>query len=148
MSCWPGDEISACHRRQESEVDPLVRLFEEAEDRQAVRIFVNWFEQLTIHGYRPARDFSIVEREYRTVEEVRSMLITAIERDREELLARGRTEGIEQGIERGREQGKERRDRQIAQAMAQRGMAVAVIADILGICEQDVSRLLADNSAQ
>ena len=75
---------------------------------------MNWFEQLTIHGYRPASDFSIVEREYRTVEEVKSMLITAIERDREELLARGRTEGIEQG----REQGKEQRYHQIAQVMA------------------------------
>ena len=136
--------------------EPLMQIFEQEEDRQAVQVFMNWFEQLTIHGYRPVRDFLLVEREYRTVEEVKSMLITAIERDREELLARGRTEGIEQGIEqgiergieRGREQGKEQRDRQIAQAMAQRGMAVAVIADILGICEQDVSRLLADNSAQ
>ena len=121
-----------------------MQIFEQEEDRQAVQVFMNWFEQLTIHGYRPVGDFLLVEREYRTVEEVKSMLITAIERDREELLARGRTEGIE----RGREQGKEQRDRQIAQAMAQRGMAVAVIADILGICEQDVSRLLADNSAQ
>ena len=101
---------------------------------------MNWFEQLTIHGYRPAKDFLLVEREYRTVEEVKSMLITAIERDRESLLARGRSEGIEQG--------KEQRDRQIAHAMAQRGMTVAVIADILGISEHDVSRLLTDDSAR
>ena len=51
----------------------------------------------------------MVEREYRTVEEVKSMF---------------------------------------AHAMAQRGMAVAVIADILGISEQDVSRLLAVDSAR
>ena len=105
---------------------------------------MNWFEQLTIHGYRPVKDFLLVEREYRTVEEVQSMLITAIERDRESLLARGRSEGIEQGIE----QGKEQRDRQIAHAMAQRGMTVTVIADILGISDQDVSQLLVDDSAR
>ena len=98
----------------------------------------------TIREHILLQALSIVEREYRTVEEVKSMLITAIERDREELLARGRTEGIEQG----REQGKEQRYHQIAQVMAARGMALTVIADILSLTEKDVSRLLADDSAQ
>ena len=84
----------------------MVQLFEEEEDREALQVFLNWFAQLALRGYRPAPDYELVEREYKNVEEVKSMLMTAIERDREQLLKTGEARGIQLGEARGIEQGK------------------------------------------
>ncbi len=126
--------------------EPIVALFETEVDRQAVQVFMNWFEQLVVHGYRPASDWAILEREYATVEEVKSMLIKAIERDREQLLqlgeARGRAEGEARGRAEGEAQGRAERNRQIIWAMHKRDFASALIADIVGLSEQEVIAIL------
>ncbi len=131
--------------------EPIIRLFEDQPDRQAVQAFLNWFRQLTIRGYRPAVDYQAVEQEVRTIEEVKHMLMTAIERDREALLAQGRSEGLEQGleqgIERGIEQGVLAGKREVVQTMARKGVHVGMIADLLDIAEAEVRTLL-QTSAQ
>jgi hypothetical protein len=130
--------------------EPITRLFEEQPERQAVQVFFNWFRQLTIHGYRPAVDYQAVAQEVRTIEEVKHMLMAAIERDREALLAQGRSEGLEQGLEQGIEQGLEQgflaARRQIAHKMARRGMHVGLIAELLDMTEADVQQLLQDDA--
>ena len=83
----------------------MVQLFEEEEDREALQVFLNWFAQLALRGYRPAPDYELVEREYKNVEEVKSMLMTAIERDREQLLETGVQIGEARGIQLGEARG-------------------------------------------
>jgi len=118
--------------------EPIIRLFEDQPDRQAVQAFLNWFRQLTIHGYRPAVDYQTVEQEVRTIDEVKHMLMTAIERDREALLAQGLEQGIKQGILAGK--------REIVQTMTHKGLPVSLIAEMLDMTEVDVQQLLQGNA--
>lgn len=82
-------------------VDELVEIFRMEEDRQAVSLLINWFRQMAVHGRIEKDDFGKVEETYRSAEETRAMLITAIAKEKEGILQ----EGIEQGIEQGREEG-------------------------------------------
>lgn len=118
--------------------EPIIRLFEEQPDRQAVQAFFNWFRQLTIHGYRPAVDYQAVAQEVRSIEEVKHMLMTAIERDREALLSQGLEQGLEQGFRTAK--------RQIARNMARKGMHVGLIAELLDMTEAEVQQLLQDDA--
>lgn len=79
-------------------LDELTRIITTEEDRQAVTLFINWFRQLAVHGRIESTDFGKVEETFRSVEEARSMLITAIEKEKQEILQKG----IEKGIEKGR----------------------------------------------
>lgn len=88
-------------------IDEMLQVFRTEEDRQAVNLLINWFRQLAVHGRIESNDFSKVEEVYRSVEETRSMLITAIAKEREEILQEGIVQGIEQGREEGIEQGRE-----------------------------------------
>ncbi len=71
----------------------LLRLFELEEDRQAASLLINWFKQLSEHGRIDPSEYQELERIYQTVEEVRSMLVTALAREREEIRQEGRQEG-------------------------------------------------------
>lgn len=126
--------------------EPIIQLFEDQPDRQAVQAFLNWFRQLTIHGYRPAVDYQAVAQEVSTIEEVKHMLMTAIERDREALLSQGRSEGLEQGLEQGLKEGFLAARRQIAHKMARKGMHIGMIAELLDVTEADVRQLLHDDA--
>jgi len=117
---------------------PLVSLFEEEPDRQAVQVFLNWFEQLVVRGYRPAVDLAVIEREYANVEEVQSMLIKAIERDREQLLKTGEARGRAEGEAKARAE----RNQQIVTAMHDRGFERSLIADIVGLRADEVDAIL------
>ena len=70
-----------------------------------MQVFLNWFEQLALHGYRPNQDFERVEREFKNIEEVKSMLMTAIEKDREGLLKTGEEIGEARGVQIGEARG-------------------------------------------
>lgn len=109
----------------------LVEIFEKEEDRQAVQVFLNWFEQLAIRGYRPLSDYESVERKFETIEEVKSMLMTAIERDREQMLKTGKVEG--------------KKEQQVlsAQRMIAKGYSLPTIAELLALSEEEVQLLLA-----
>jgi predicted transposase YdaD len=77
----------------------------------------------------------VIEREYANVEEVQSMLIKAIERDREQLLKTGEA--------RGEARGRAERTQQIVQAMHTRGFDPTLIADIVGLTSAEVAAMLA-----
>lgn len=117
-------------------LDELSRIFQLEEDRQAVSLLINWFRQLAVHGRIETDDFGKVEASYRSVEEARSMLITAIEKERQEILE----QGIEQGVN------QERRD--IAHAMHTRGFAIEVIADVMEVSVEQVLALLQDEGTE
>jgi predicted transposase/invertase (TIGR01784 family) len=79
----------------------LTRLFEQEEDRQAVSLLINWFRQLAEHQRIDPSDYQELERVYHTVEEVRTMLVTSLDREREQI----RQEALKIGEQKGRQEG-------------------------------------------
>lgn len=135
-------------------VEQLLALFEQEDDKQALSLFLNWFRQLAARGYIPPQDFAQIEEEYRTKEEVTSMLIKALEREREAI----RQQAVEATkkemagilsttIERERQQATEARNREIVRAMAQKGFALTLIAEVTQLSVEEVERLLTEEPA-
>lgn len=116
--------------------DQLLMLYDSEEDKQALSLFLNWFQQLAAHGYMPASDYTEIEQEYRTKEEVQSMLVKALARERETLW--------QQGLEIGEARGKEERDRQIVRTMVEKGFALALIAEVTQLTPAEIQRLLTE----
>ncbi len=113
-------------------VEQLLALFEQEDDKQALSLFLNWFRQLAARGYIPPQDFAQIEQEYRTKEEVTSMLIKALERERESI----RQRAIEETTE--------ARNRQIVRAMVEKGFAHSLIAEVTQLSVEEVERLLTE----
>ncbi len=126
-------------------VEKLLDLFDQEPDKQALSLFLNWFRQLAARGYMPPDDYTQLEQGYRTKEEVTSMLVKALEREREEILQQGIEAGKEIGKEIGKELGKEEQARQIVRAMVKKGFAFAIIAEITQLSEAEIERLLTEN---
>jgi len=113
-------------------MEKLLSLYDTEPDRQAIMLFVNWFRQLATHGRLNSADFVAIEEQYLTREEVKSMLVKALEREREMIFDSGKKEGITE------------RNRQIAQAMVANGLPLPTIAALLVLSLPEVERLLAD----
>ncbi|MEZ4634365.1 MAG: Rpn family recombination-promoting nuclease/putative transposase [Caldilineaceae bacterium] len=128
--------------------EQFMALFEQGEDKQAISIFFNWFEQLAHHKRFSAEDFASLTEIYQSAEEVKSML----QKTFEEWYQQGRQAGIERGLEEGREEGREegarRRTLEIVSAMRARGIDPALIADVTGLSMDELAELLAPPSSQ
>ncbi|MCE2396632.1 Rpn family recombination-promoting nuclease/putative transposase [Candidatus Poribacteria bacterium] len=68
----------------------LLNLFSSETDRQAVSLFLNWFRQLAFHGRIESDDYQSLESIYQNEEEVKTMLVTALERERQRFFQAGR----------------------------------------------------------
>ena len=66
------------------------------------------------------------------------MLVKALEREREAIR--------QQGIAIGEERGKEERNREIVRAMARKGLALSLIAEVTQLALEEIERLLADET--
>lgn len=128
-------------------MEKLLTLYDTEPDRQAVMLFVNWFRQLAAHGKLQNTDFVQIEEQYLTREEVKSMLVRALERERETIRQEGIDIGKKEGIDIGKKEGIEERNRQIAQAMAANGFALPIIAQVLALALPEVERLLTKQDA-
>jgi len=131
-------------------IDELLNLYDQETDRQAVMLFLNWFRQLAAHGRLREADFAQIEETYLSREEVKSMLVKALEREREAIREEakqegkkeGKKEGLEEGKKEGIELGIEARNRQVVAAMYQNGFDLPTIATILQLAPAEVTRLL------
>ena len=65
------------------------------------------------------------------------MLITALEKEREELYARG----MEKGLEKGLEKGVEKEKIEAAKIMFAKGMSISLISEITGLSEKELLKL-------
>jgi len=70
----------------------LLELFEREKDKGPISLLLNWFIQLRQHGKIPEKDVEKFERIYESKEEVRAMLIEALEKERKELSEKIRAE--------------------------------------------------------
>ena len=75
----------------------------------------------------------MLEREYRSKEELQTMIVEAILKEEEEIARKNKAEGIDIG----KKEGKRERDRQHIQRMIAKGYTLPVIADLLGLSESD-----------
>lgn len=110
----------------------LLELYER-EDPAAVSALANWFQQMTIHKRIPPEDYALLKREYRSKEELQTMIVEAILKEEAQIRQESEAQGIDKG--------KRERDRQHVQRMAAKGYAPAVIADLLGLSEEEVHSL-------
>ena len=123
-------------------MEKLLNLYDTEPDRQAVMLFVNWFRQLAAHGRLKSTDFAQIEEQYLTREEVKSMLVKALEREREAFRQEGIDIGKKEGIDIGKKEGIEERNRQVAQSMVANGFALPTIAQLLDLPVSTVEELL------
>ena len=132
---------------QERLLAEMVALFDREEDKNAVSLLVNWFRHMAIHKRVDVKDYKQLEDAYRSSEEVKTMLVTMIEEDRQSFFEKGIEKGLEVGIEKGLEEGIEKGleegQRRILLAMAERGYSVELIADMVGLTAEEVGEIIA-----
>ena len=115
----------------------LLNLFSSESDKQAVSLFLNWFRQLAFHGRLEFDDYESLESIYRTEEEVKTMLVTALERERQQIFQNGLREGEQKGKQEGRIEEKI----ETAKAMLAKGMDMTLIAEITNLPEAQLLEL-------
>ena len=149
----------------------LLNLFSSESDRQAVSLFLNWFKQLAFHGRLESDDYESLESIYRTEEEVKTMLVTALERERERFFQnglregeqKGKQEGLLEGEQKGKQEGLlegEQKGKQegllegeqkgrieTAKAMLAKGMEMTLISEITNLPEAQLLELRDDLSS-
>ncbi len=115
----------------------LLNLFSSESDRQAVSLFLNWFRQLAFHGRLESEDYQSLEYIYRNEEEVKMMLVTALEREREQFFQNGLREGKQEGLLEGEQKGR----LETAKAMLAKGMEITLISEITNLPEAQLLQL-------
>ena len=119
-------------------LEKLLNLYDTEPDRQALKLFINWFRQLAAYGLLKSTDFAQIEEQDLSREEVKSMLVKALERERETI----RQESFDSGKKEGIKEGIEERNRQIVHAMVAKGFDLSAIASLLSLTLPEVERLL------
>ena len=135
----------------------LLNVFSSEVDKEAVSLFLNWFRQLAFHGRIEPEDYESLESIYRTEEEVKTMLVTALERDRERFFQNGLREGKQEGLLEGEQKGRiegeqkgriegEQKGRieekiETAKAMLAKGMEMTLISEITNLPEAQLLQL-------
>jgi predicted transposase YdaD len=94
---------------------------------------------MRVHKRVPPAAYALLEQEYGSKEEVRSMIVEAIQQEEELIRQASKAEG--------KAEGKVEQQRLIAQRMLAKGYALALIADLLTLSEDAVRALLTDDTA-
>ena len=115
----------------------LLNLFSSEADKQAVSLFLNWFRQMATHGRIDPEDYQSMEYIYRNREEVKTMLVTAIEEERRRVFQNGLREGKQEGILEGEQKGRI----ETAKRMLAKGMELTVIAEVTSLPEAQILQL-------
>ena len=131
----------------------LLNLFSSESDKQAVSLFLNWFKQLAVHGRLESDDYESLESIYQNEEEVKTMLVTALERERQQIFQnglregeqKGKQEGLLEGEQKGKQEGLlegEQKGRiETAKAMLAKGMEMTLISEITNLPEAQLLEL-------
>ena len=119
----------------------LLNLFSSESDRQAVSLFLNWFRQLAFHGRIESDDYQSLESIYQDEEEVKTMLVTALERERQRFFQNGLREGKQEGLLEGEQKGRIEEKIETAKAMLAKGMEITLISEITNLSETQLLEL-------
>ena len=126
-------------RNCESELllQELLSVFDNEDDKIAISLLFNWFQQLWEHGRIDQDKYHSMERVYNTKEEVKNMLITSIQKEKKLFFQQGKHEGKREGKREGILEGK----MEIAKEMLSEGFEIEIIARITGISKQEIEKL-------
>ena len=116
-------------------IERLLTLYE-AGDHKAVSLLANWYRQMYLNKRVPAADYALLEQQYRSKEEIHSMIVEAIQKEEEQIRTEGKLEG------------KLEQQRLTAQRMIAANYDLSVIAYVLGLLEDEVQALLAEDPRQ
>ena len=86
----------------------LIRqLFElhERDDPAAVSALANWFQQMTLHKRIPPEDYELLKQEYRSKEELQTMIVEAIHKEEEQIRRESEARGEARGEAKGEAKG-------------------------------------------
>ncbi|MCV6636484.1 Rpn family recombination-promoting nuclease/putative transposase [Candidatus Albibeggiatoa sp. nov. NOAA] len=111
----------------------LITVFNKAEDKKAISILLNWFEQLVIHGRHAQADYDVLNHVYQNQSEVKQMLLTAIQKEHDILRNQGIQQGKTEGIQ-------EERERMVKELLF-KDMDIAFISSLTKLSEQDVIKI-------
>jgi len=115
----------------------LLRVFDQEEDKTAISLFLNWFLQLKEHGRLSAEDFAGIKNAYQSKEEVRTMLITALEKEKKDLAKQIKKELGDELYKKG----KFEEQKETAKKMLLRGFEATVVAELTGLPEDEIHKL-------
>jgi len=99
--------LAEAHYDIELLIEELLSIFTEESDKRAASLLLNWFKQIWLHGRITTDDYEKLDATYHSVEEVRTMLTTAVAIEKREIYESGLEKGREEGLEEGREEGRE-----------------------------------------
>ena len=127
----------------------LLNLFSSEADKAAVSLFLNWFRQLAFHGRIESDDYELLESIYQNEEEVKTMLVTALERERQQIFQnglregeqKGKQEGLREGEQKGEQKGRIEEKIETAKAMLAKGMEMTLISEITNLPEAQLLEL-------
>jgi predicted transposase/invertase (TIGR01784 family) len=113
----------------------FLTLFQREEDKQAVSLFLNWFKQLAEHQRIDPNDYQTLNYVYKNIEEVSTMLITALEKERKKIYEEGIVDGVTKGFEQGMEKGIRKANLNVIRNMLSAGISVSQISELTGVDE-------------
>jgi predicted transposase/invertase (TIGR01784 family) len=90
----------------------LLQLFDKQEDKQAISILLNWFEQLTLRGKKSLTDYQVLEHIYHSKEEIKTMIDSNLEPYAQSFFIKGMQEGFQEGELKGLQKGELRGKRE------------------------------------
>ena len=131
--------IAEAHYNAPLLLERLLALYDQG-DAQAAGLLANWLEQLRHHKRIPAEGYLFLEREYRSREELKMLILESMRKADEETRRQAEAEGLAQGMA----QGKAERNREIARNMTAANYPLSEIARMLNLGEAEVRELLVD----
>ena len=106
-----------------------------------VKLFLNYFHKMSINEKVDIIDYKALEELYRTKEEVNSMLLTAIRKEKQDLINQGKIEGKIEGESIGIEKGKI----ETAINMIKKGFDNNMVNEITGLSIEKIESLRKNN---
>jgi predicted transposase/invertase (TIGR01784 family) len=135
-------------------IERLLTLYE-AGDHKAVSLLANWYRQMYLNKRVSNTDYVLLEEQYRSKEEIHSMIVESILKEEEKLrnriiadLKKNEEQLLTEIKIEGKIEGKREQQRLTAQRMIAGNYALPVIADLLGLAEDEVQALLVEEAAQ
>lgn len=118
----------------------LAKLFDNDEDKQALSLILNWFEQLAVHGKIERIDFEHLSRVYSSKQEI-DMIVDSVRKYKETAFEEGMQRGVQLGIQQGLQQGTTQAKLEIAATMLRENLELPLIAKLTGLSEAEILQL-------
>lgn len=132
--------LAEAHYNAELLEQTFLEVFDRDEDKGPISLLVNWLAQLSKYGRIPVEDYDKLERTSENKEEVQTMLISALKKEKQEYFQRGKLEG--------KLEGRTEQQLEVARKMIIKGFELALIAELSGLSEEEIHKLKQDLAGQ